>query len=49
MYLESVSKIMMGFHPPFALNKKRLKLKNEPLFIYITGHGGDLYFKIRER
>lgn len=40
----------MGLYHKFTLNKRKLKMKTTPtLFIYITGHGGDLYFKIRER
>ena len=40
--------IIMKYHPK-TLNSKRLKLNNEPYLVYITGHGGDFYFKIRER
>jgi phosphatidylinositol glycan class K len=44
----SVSNILMGFYDRRTLNKRRLHLqKNEPIFIYVTGHGGDTYFKIR--
>jgi glycosylphosphatidylinositol transamidase (GPIT) subunit GPI8 len=32
-----------------TLNLHRLKLDNSPYLIYLTGHGGDFYFKIRER
>ena len=36
-------------YPSITLNKNRLKMDDEPYFIYTTGHGGDYYFKIRER
>lgn len=48
--MASVAEILMGFYSPFTLNKKKFKLQpSEPLFVYVTGHGGDTYFKIRER
>jgi phosphatidylinositol glycan class K len=46
----SVSSILMGFYDRSTLNKQKLQLsESEPLFIYLTGHGGDKYFKIREK
>ncbi len=38
---------MVMKYPPHTLNFKKLKLDDEPYFIYLTGHGGDFYFKIR--
>lgn len=35
-------------YPSYTLNLNRLKLDNSPYLIYLTGHGGDYYFKIRE-
>lgn len=33
-----------------TLNINKIKIQgNEPFFIYFSGHGGDNYFKIRER
>lgn len=48
--MASVADILMGLYSPFTLNKNKFVLEpNEPLFVYVTGHGGDTYFKIRER
>ena len=50
MHAQQVSDVLSHRYPEYTLNKKRLSLsKKEPFFIYITGHGGDFYFKIRER
>lgn len=44
---QSVANIMGMKYSPDTLNLKRLDVNNEPFFLYVTGHGGDFYFKIR--
>lgn len=36
-------------YKPEIINKQRIKLDEQPYLVYLTGHGGDFYFKIRER
>lgn len=38
-----------GKWAPSHPNIHRLPASDEPYFIYLTGHGGDYYFKVRER
>lgn len=41
-----------GKHSRYQLNKDKLHNyfdQKQPLFVYVTGHGGDYYFKVRER
>jgi glycosylphosphatidylinositol transamidase (GPIT) subunit GPI8 len=46
--LQNVANSFMGYYPKFTINKRKLTFKEqEPYFIYVTGHGGDTYFKIR--
>lgn len=46
---ENVANLMVLKYKPTVINKKRLNLNDEPYLLYFTGHGGDSYFKIRER
>ena len=51
---KSVQNIFMGNYPKYVLNKRRLNIQqgdNEQfnIFFYVTGHGGDFYFKVREK
>lgn len=48
MKAQDIANIFANQYPPSLINKKRLTLsKDEPLFIFVTGHGGDYYFKMR--
>lgn len=45
----SVMDSLRGKYPASTLNLNRLTLRDEPYLIYMAGHGGDYYSKIRER
>jgi glycosylphosphatidylinositol transamidase (GPIT) subunit GPI8 len=47
---QAFAEIVMGYYGRETLNKRKIRLsRDEELFVYVTGHGGDTYFKIRER
>jgi glycosylphosphatidylinositol transamidase (GPIT) subunit GPI8 len=44
------SDLLLGYYSKYTLNKRKINFdSNEPVFMYLTGHGGDYYFKIREK
>ena len=48
MHDHEVADVFSNQYSSYVLNKKRLMIsENEPLFIFVTGHGGDYYFKMR--
>lgn len=47
--VSSVMDSLRGKYPASTLNINRLTIRDEPYLIYMAGHGGDYYFKIRER
>jgi glycosylphosphatidylinositol transamidase (GPIT) subunit GPI8 len=47
---ETLLAMLGGKWAPNQPNIHRLPVAlSEPYFIYLTGHGGDYYFKVRER
>jgi glycosylphosphatidylinositol transamidase (GPIT) subunit GPI8 len=45
----STAELVHMKYRPHTLNGKKLPWDDQPYFFYATGHGGDYYFKIRER